>query len=138
VRVRGPMLAAAVGLVAAVAMAQEGALIERGVFTVAQAERGRGQYQTHCVECHAPDLGGTTFGDGAPALKGNGFLEGDNLYAVFDEMKRAMPFNAPGSLSESVYIDVLAYVLRENGYPAGSEELKPDPAVLKQIVVPKK
>jgi hypothetical protein len=49
-----------------------------------------------------------------------------------------MPFNAPGSLSDSVYLDVLAFVLRENGYPAGNEELKADPAILKQIVIPKK
>jgi mono/diheme cytochrome c family protein len=132
------MATAALGLAAAVAAAQEAPPIERGVFTAAQAERGKGRYQTHCVECHAPDLGGTTFGDGAPALKGDGFLAGENLYAVFDEVKRAMPFNAPGSLSDDVYIDVLAYVLRENGYPAGSEELKADPAVLKQIVIPKK
>jgi cytochrome c len=124
--------------VAAVALsAQEGTLIERGVFTATQAERGKGQYQTHCIECHGPDLGGTTFGDGAPPLKGDGFLAGENLYAVFDEVKRAMPFNAPGSLSDTVYIDVLAFVLKENGYPAGSEELKADPAVLKQIVIPK-
>jgi arylsulfatase A-like enzyme len=32
---------------------------------------------------------------------------------------QTMPRNDPGSLDEDVYLDVLAHVLKENGFPAG-------------------
>ena len=34
-----------------------------------------------------------------------------------------MPRNAPASLGDNVYLDVVAHVLKENGFPAGSREL---------------
>ena len=37
-----------------------------------------------------------------------------------------MPGNRPGSLSESTYIDILAFLLSANGLPAGSKELTAD------------
>ena len=109
--------------------------IERGVYTQAQADRGKVSYATHCSECHGADLGGTSFGDGVPALKRDDFKTGQTLKAVFDEVKRAMPFNAPGSLPDGVYLDVIAYVLRENGYPSGGQELAPNADLLKAIVI---
>lgn len=33
-----------------------------------------------------------------------------------------MPFNDPGSLSEKESLDVLAYVLLENGFPASADK----------------
>jgi mono/diheme cytochrome c family protein len=130
------LTAVAVSAVAvAVAAQKEPPLIERGVYTQAQAERGKASYATHCSECHGGDLGGTSFGDGVPALKRDDFKTGQTLKAVFDEVKRAMPFNAPGSLADAVYLDVIAYVLRENGYPAGGQELASDADLLKRIVI---
>jgi hypothetical protein len=38
-------------------------------------------------------------------------------------MSTHMPLNAPGSLSKSQYLDVLAYLLAMNGYPSGPHEL---------------
>jgi mono/diheme cytochrome c family protein len=129
-------------LIAAVAISVVGAsaqndipVIQRGVYTQEQAERGKASYGTHCAECHGGDLGGTSFGDGVPALKRDDFKTGQTLKAVFDEVKRAMPFNAPGSLADGVYLDVIAYVLRENGYPAGQQELAPNADLLKGIVI---
>jgi len=106
--------------------------IDRGVYTQAQAERGKASYATHCAECHGPDLEGTSFGDGTPALKRDDFMAGKSLKEVLDKVKRAMPFNAPGSLSNAVYLDVLAFVLRENGYPAGTQELGTDAEAMKE------
>ncbi len=37
-----------------------------------------------------------------------------------------MPRNAAGSLAENVYLDVVAHMLRENGFTAGSRELTSD------------
>jgi len=109
--------------------------IERGVYTQTQAERGKSSYATHCAECHGADLEGTSFGDGVPPLKRDDFMTGKNLQNVFDKVKRAMPFNAPGTLPDGVYLDVIAYVLRENGYPAGGQELVPNADLLKGIVI---
>jgi hypothetical protein len=34
-----------------------------------------------------------------------------------------MPAGAPGTLKENEYLDILAYILRENEFPAGAREL---------------
>jgi mono/diheme cytochrome c family protein len=131
----GWLIAAVAASAVVVAEQSEIPPIERGVYTEAQADRGKVSYATHCSECHGGDLGGTSFGDGVPALKREDFKTGQTLKAVFDEVKRAMPFNAPGSLADGVYLDVIAYVLRENGYPAGKQELAANADLLKGIVI---
>ncbi len=37
-----------------------------------------------------------------------------------------MPRGAPGSLGDTVYLDLVAHLLKENGFPAGSRELTAD------------
>ena len=37
-----------------------------------------------------------------------------------------MPRGAPGSLGDNVYLDIVAHVLKENGFPPGSQELAAD------------
>jgi len=49
----------------------------------------------------------------------------DNLSSLFTRLK-TMPPKAPGSLDRSVYVEILAYILRVNGFPPGKEELTPD------------
>ena len=49
-----------------------------------------------------------------------------------------MPRDDPGSLEESVYIDIVAYVLQQNAFPSGAEELKSDAETLKSILFVKK
>ena len=92
---------------------------------------GSGDYQTgkvvyaaNCMGCHGADLGGVA-GTGAAALiGGRGSLASGKPkktvesywpYAstVFDFVKRAMPFYAPGSLSDDEVYAVVAYVLGE-------------------------
>jgi hypothetical protein len=46
-----------------------------------------------------------------------------------------MPANAPGSLSKTQYLDILAYILEVNGYPAGSQQLTADDQKLNQIKI---
>lgn len=36
-----------------------------------------------------------------------------------------MPFDDPSTLSDDVYIDIVAYLLQVNAFPAGTDELKP-------------
>jgi mono/diheme cytochrome c family protein len=91
-----------------------------GVFTAAQADRGGAIYGAKCAMCHAgADVNG-------PPLTGTPFIDGwreDRLASLFDFIKTQMPQSAPGSLPESSYLDVLAYLLDRNDFPAGSREL---------------
>lgn len=96
-----------------------------GIYTDAQADRGAASYDAACARCHRPDLGGA---DG-PALRDDRFnrmFAGKSLHSLYDRVSATMPRNAPASLAEGVYVDILAYLLRENGFPAGAQELVAD------------
>ena len=93
-----------------------------GGYTTAQASRGRAVYVQHCQQCHGANLQGQS---GTP-LTGQTFRQayGNGTVApLYDFISRQMPANAPGSLSQQNYLDVTAYVLSKNGYPAGATPL---------------
>jgi len=96
-----------------------------GVFTAAQAERGKEAYATHCSTCHMEDLGGLS----APALKGEQFIDNwreDSVRSLFTFIRTQMPQRAAGSLEEKMYVDILAHILSVNMFPSGSNELSAD------------
>lgn len=100
--------------------------VNDGVYTTAQATRGRAAYRAQCAACHATNLFG---GEMAPGLKGSGFVggwSGATLWELADFTNATMPQDAPGRLTAQELNDVIAYVLQENDYPAGSEELSMD------------
>ncbi|MBI4263425.1 MAG: c-type cytochrome [Acidobacteria bacterium] len=118
---------------AAAALRQSGTVAE-GVYTREQADRGRKSYTLYCESCHAADLGGTNSGDsGAPPLRREGFMEGSHAFGLFTKIRETMPLDAPGSLSTSEYVDILAYIFRENGFPAGPKRLTSDAEQLRNI-----
>ena len=109
---------------AVVASGQEGQNSSKtvwdGVYKSAQAERGREVFRTTCSECHASDLSG---GEG-PTLSGSVFLAHwgeDNLGALFAKIRKMPP--GEDTLTESAHLDVLAFLLETNGYPAGQNDL---------------
>jgi cytochrome c len=88
--------------------------------------QGEKVYQVKCVACHGDQLQGTKVGDrltgGRGTLVNNSptkapvkTVESYWPYAttIFDYVKRAMPFNAPGSLSDDETYAVVAYILGE-------------------------
>jgi len=94
------------------------------VYTSAQAERGKALFLTSCGNCHGEDLKGAA--DRAPALAGDAFLkhwEGQSVGGLFSKIKTDMPRNRPGSLRDSVYLDIVALILQSNGFPDGPTEL---------------
>lgn len=94
-----------------------------GVFTDTQAERGMALFAQKCAYCHGASLGGV--GE-APALVGLQFISdfsGLTVGDLFDRVRATMPLNDPGSLGGDQYADILAFVLKSNGYPAGQREL---------------
>jgi mono/diheme cytochrome c family protein len=93
-----------------------------GVFTPAQAERGREPYEFHCSSCHRKDLQGM---DGPPLI-GQVFIDGwreDGLSSLFTYIQTKMPPRAAATLPDDTYLDILAYILAENTFPAGSTDL---------------
>ena len=105
-----------------------------GVYTTAQALRGKATYGVFCAGCHADDLLGTNSGDsGAPPLKREGFMEGSNAGALFAKIRRTMPQDAPGSVPDRDVADVIAYLFEANRFPTGRTELPVVPAELDRI-----
>jgi mono/diheme cytochrome c family protein len=112
--------------------------VRDGVYTTAQAERGKAQYTIFCSACHGADLAGTNSADaGAPALQREGFRDGSNANSLFAFIRDRMPADAPGSLTDDSYRDILAYLFEQNGFPAGNQELKSDEQALAKIRIVK-
>ena len=104
-----------------------------GIYTQAQADRGKQLYSDACASCHGPELTG---GEMAPPLVGGDFQSdwnGLSLGDLFERMRISMPQNAPGSLSAQQNADVLAFMLAQNKFPAGSAEMPKEAMILKSI-----
>jgi hypothetical protein len=96
-----------------------------GVYTLAQATRGSNVFAAYCKSCHTP-----TFHSGPPfRAKWYGRPLGD----LFSYIKREMPKNAPGSMSDADYTLAIAYLLRINGMPTGVKPLAADTVELHRI-----
>jgi mono/diheme cytochrome c family protein len=106
--------------------AQEAKTVWSGVYTDAQAAQGRALYEENCSRCHAPDLNGRV----GASLKGDVFMRdwgGKTLGAFFERIKTTMPRGAPQSLPDDAYLNIVAYILQVNGFPASPvAELKTD------------
>jgi mono/diheme cytochrome c family protein len=106
-----------------------------GVFSDQQAARGQRGYAQSCATCHADDLLGA---GNAPPLVGESFLDRFNRATADDvvlSVRQTMPQDAPDSLGVEAYVDIVTYLFKANGSPAGTGELPPDRATLKQVLV---
>ncbi|MGH6827407.1 MAG: c-type cytochrome, partial [Rhizomicrobium sp.] len=99
-----------------------------GVFSDAQAARGLEQYLQHCSVCHAASLEGNY---ASPPLVGRFMPDwaGSPLSDLYDYISSTMPLDRPGSLSAAAYADIVAYLLKANGFPSGPSELQPGPGL---------
>lgn len=94
-----------------------------GVYTAAQADEGHTVYTQKCTTCHGPALAGNGQN---PPLAGDQFLQnwtGQTLADLYNKIQATMPVTQPGSLKPKEIPELLAYILRENNYPAGKAEL---------------
>lgn len=86
----------------------------------AQADRGVAIYDEHCSGCHGSDMNGGN----APELKGGLFIihwGGKPVSDLFTYVRENMPAGSPGSLHSDDYRDVIADILRANGYPTTAD-----------------
>jgi mono/diheme cytochrome c family protein len=96
-------------------------------FTAEQADRGEAAYVRNCQDCHGTTLDNGEFG-GAP-LKGSWFRQhwgNGSVAALYGKTKTTMPPDRPGQLSEQTYLDLTAFLLSQNGYAPGDNELPAD------------
>ena len=121
--------ASSIGIAAAAAQAPTKTTND-GVFTAAQAARGKTVFDAKCTACHEPSR-----------FTGESFYESFNnkpLKDLWDIASGTMPEDNPGSLKQQEYADIIAYFLSLNEYPAGDAELQPGAAPMAAIKVAKK
>jgi alcohol dehydrogenase (cytochrome c) len=107
-----------------------------GPYTQAQAERGRALYMNACASCHGRGLDDGT----APPLVGEDFARGwqrpgmslDDLFYI---IRTTMPEGDLDAMSDAERLDVLAFMLEQNGYAAGERPLVAESEVLSSIPV---
>lgn len=96
-----------------------------GIYTAAQAERGRIMYAATCKSCHQPSTG--------VVFERN--WKGKSLADLVGFLSAQMPKNDPGSLEPQEYADVAAYLLKVNAIPAGKREIGTDLTVLGAVTI---
>jgi len=102
------------------------------LYTQAQADDGMSQYSANCAQCHGDQLQGRY----GPGLKGKHFATEKAAYTVGDVFRVVatnMPAAQPGTLAHDDYVQIMAFLLQQNGYPAGTTPLTYD-AALKSTV----
>jgi cytochrome c len=86
--------------------------------------KGKDVYANTCTACHGAKLEGVKGTGGAALIGGRGTLASGKpkktvesywpyATSVFDFVKRAMPFDAPGSMTDDDVYSVVAYILGE-------------------------
>jgi mono/diheme cytochrome c family protein len=121
--------------VRAQAAGDQSPVIWAGVFTAAQADRGKEAFNSFCVQCHGADLGGTP--TGGPQLAGTRFRtswDAASVNDLFVKISTTMPRNSP-NLTPNLAADIISYILKSNGFPAGQQELAPSAESLARIEI---
>lgn len=111
------------------------------------AQAGAKVYAESCVACHGdklqgipdPGIGGDRLIGGRDSLASKTPVKTVESYwpyatTLFDYIKRAMPFSAPGSLSDSDVYAVVAYILSEGNIIKSSETM--DAKTLPKVAMP--
>ena len=86
-----------------------------GVFSPEQAASGEETFQQECALCHmTQEFQGRIFQ-----------LSWSNrsVHDLFRSIRNTMPFDRPGGLTDEQYSAIVAYLLKLNEYPTGSDAL---------------
>ncbi len=104
------------------------------LYTEAQAKQGAQKFSDNCEQCHGAHLEGRA----GPALKGPNFASKASNFTVsdiFTIVSQNMPASNPGSLEHDDYVQIMAFLLQQNGYPAGSTALTFDGAGASKVAL---
>jgi mono/diheme cytochrome c family protein len=109
---------------------------KEGVYTTAQADRGKSLYDGTCASCHGSMTAVTP--EMAPLLNDSGFQNlwrDRSLAQLFSRIRETMPQDKPNTLLPDETADLVAYILSGNQLPAGTAALPVDLEILKEIRV---
>ena len=123
-----PVIAAVLLLAATLAepaRAQDPVRVDSAAAAAKQVELGEQWFRAACFECHAS--GGLSNADFR--LK----WSGRSVFELVEAIRSTMPESAPGSLTQGTYIAVVAYLIKTNGMPVGTNALPSDSAGLTTI-----
>jgi S-disulfanyl-L-cysteine oxidoreductase SoxD len=129
-----PLLAAGLIAAAGVGIAAQGApakTVWDGVYSEAQAARATAVFGQSCSNCH------TLSSQGNRPLSGDKFWQSYTQKTVGDLLtfvKTNMPNGNGGSLPASTYNELVALILKSNGFPAGMTDLAPETIAAVQII----
>ena len=108
-------------------------------YTSEQAKRGKKYYEKYCAECHGKEFKGGV--NGGPVLRGVKFLEtyfnGAPASWLYEFMYYMMPPDQAGRFSRKKYTDMMAYIMKKNGFKAGGEPLPSDIEALENLIMDK-
>ena len=77
-----------------------------------QVDIGGQWFRARCLECHA-----------VGALSNADFRlkwAGKNAFELYEQIRKTMPEEAPGSLTGPTYVSIVAYLIKQNGMPVGT------------------
>ncbi len=118
--------ALAVASMGVVVVRAQGATTNDGIYTAAQAAKGKELYGQVCESCHNP-------GKFAGAEFNRAY--GSKPLSEIDAAMSEMPMDNPGSLKREDVASLIAYFLEMNKYPAGQKALSGEADALKAIMV---
>ena len=104
-----------------------------GVYSAAQADKGKTLFEDNCAKCHGGTLDGN---DEIPPLKGSHFMadwESQTVAELIQRVHGTMPMDNPGKLNTESSTAVVAYLLQQNGMAAGATPLTDGTAAQSRI-----
>lgn len=106
------------------------------VYTKTQADKGAEAYTKTCLKCHAlKDGPGPEEG---PPLAGDAFRtkwDGKTVHELALSIRLNMPPDGSITIGEEDAADLIAYLLKSNGFPEGDKPLKADASAKNVVIV---
>src|SRR5688500_18279554 len=132
---QGVIAAAVIMWLSVLTHAQGARTVRDGVYTDAQAVRGQAIYQKQCASCHGAKLEGLQ----GPPLVADAFISHWHTQPLSDlagKIRNTMPAGATGTLTPQQSVDLVAFILKSGGFPAGKTDLAADEGTLGKITWP--
>ncbi len=90
-----------------------------------QLDVGEQWFRSACLECHATG----NLADADFRLQ----WRGKSAFELFDRIRSTMPASKPGSLTPGTYASIVAYLMKVNGMPVGTQRVSTDSSALASI-----
>ncbi len=101
-----------------------------GIYTKAQADGAKARYDKICAECHAFTVAAKKKPEDLP-LGDEPFFKtwaGKTIEELVSVIVLTMPNDGSAVVNEDEALNLMAYVLQQNGFPAGTSPLTKDTA----------